>query len=69
MYVAEVVCQEDHCYSLRDFAIVRFRLFAFENADTERNHVYDIEFISAHFAVVVLLVAEYRDICEMKLIM
>ena len=49
--------------------IILLGFFAIQNANAERNHMNDIKLRSPHFPVGVLLVAKYRNVREVKVMM
>ena len=66
MYVTQIMREQYDRNCLRNRVIVVLRLLAFQHANAERNHVHDVKVLSTNCTIGIILVAEHRDICEVK---
>ena len=67
--VPQIMGQEDDRDRLGDSAIVGLGLLAFQDANTKRDHMDDVEVRPPHLPVGVLLVSEHRDVRIVKIMM
>src|SRR5262249_228986 len=69
MNVAEIVSQQNNGHRFRDLPIVGFRHVIFQNANTERYHVDDVEIRTPYFSGGIMLVTKDGNIREMEVMM